>query len=443
MSRLQIFISSTSVDLQEHRRAVFDAIMQAGEYGIDMKYFGSRPDDPVSVCREAVEQADVLVGIYAMRYGWIPEGEKCSITEMEFDYARQLGKPCLCYVVDEKNANWPIHLIEFAAIAQLTAFKQKVGQLVRTTFTTPDNLAKNVVADLARLMKTTAGTGSDAASKSRKKTGKSIPPHRAFYCNRSRQMDEFLPAFFDSIPPKLLYYYLYGDAKQAHASLSVRFGHEIAGQWFDWEESDGTEAASTKKWKYRKIKPQFSGSAAMNRINLLRELYTAFKIDMNAPGADRKLTDLLKSPVLAGFGPVDTVILLLTLDDHNWQPEHTPAAVRHFIENYCDCTLPEHAPRILFLFGIEYQKQNAKVRAEVKQAIETAGHGAPLPELQPVDRRDVTEWFTLPEHEPLLEEGKTAEDMTDKHFGPFDQKDMFEIELVLKRLIEQYNTEIS
>jgi nucleoside 2-deoxyribosyltransferase len=152
-----------------------------------MKYFGSRPDDPVVVCFEAIREADVLVGIYAMRYGWIPEGKNCSITEMEFDYARQLGKPCLCYVVDEKNANWPIHLIEFAAIAQLTAFKQKVGQLVRTTFTTPDNLAKNIVADLARLMKVNAGAGSDSKAQVHKKTGKSIPPHRAFYCNRSRQ----------------------------------------------------------------------------------------------------------------------------------------------------------------------------------------------------------------------------------------------------------------
>ena len=54
---LRIFISSTSVDLQEHRQAVFDLIMQSGEYAIDMKYFGSRPKDPETVCREAIEQA--------------------------------------------------------------------------------------------------------------------------------------------------------------------------------------------------------------------------------------------------------------------------------------------------------------------------------------------------------------------------------------------------
>jgi len=442
MSRLQVFISSTSIDLQEHRRAVFDAVMQAGEYGIDMKYFGSRPDDPVEVCFEAIREADVLVGIYAMRYGWIPEGQTCSITEMEFDYARQLGKPCLCYVVDEKNANWPIHLIEFAAIPALANFKQKVGQLVRTTFTTPDNLAKNVVADLAREMKKRAAaeTPPPAAARKSPENRRGIQPHRALYCNRSRQMDEFLPAFFEGEPPKLLYYYLYGDAKQAHSSLSQRFGHEIAGQWFDWECRDA-DAENVKNWKYRKIKTQFSGSAAMNRINLLRELYTAFKLDLNAPTAQRKLNDLLKSPILSNFKTNDTVILLLTLDDHNWHPEHTPATVVHFIEHFCDCPLPDEAPRFLFLFGIEYKKENEIVRTEVKKAIDGGKHGVPLPELQPVPRRDVTEWFTLPEHEALLEPGATAEDMTDKHFGPFDQKDMLEVELVLKRLIEQHNSE--
>lgn len=147
---LRIFISSTSVDLQEHRQAVFDLIMQSGEYAIDMKYFGSRPKDPETVCREAIEQADILVGIYAWRYGWVPDGEARSITEMEFDYARARGIPCLCYVV-KKNHPWNPEWIEgSSAREKLEQFKQKVGALVRTEFTTANQLAGRVIADLSR-----------------------------------------------------------------------------------------------------------------------------------------------------------------------------------------------------------------------------------------------------------------------------------------------------
>lgn len=438
MARLQVFISSTSIDLQEHRKAVFDAIMQAGELGIDMKYFGSRPDDPVDVCLEAIEEADVLVGIYAMRYGWIPEGETRSITEMEFDHARVLGKPCLCYLLDD-NAPWPPKFVEYEAKLKLDDFKKKIGQLVYSTFTTPDNLAAKVASDLHRLELKGAVTPRKTPYST---PGKSIPGHRAFFCNRSAQDAVFLPIFLDGPPPpRKLYFYLYGDARQAHTSLSLRYGHEIAGKQFAWDAQPAEGETAGKKWKYRKIKPRFSESAAMNRINLIREIFTAFSLDMTAPSAECTLADLLQSACLKDFGAADTVILLLTLDDFNWHAEFTPAAVLHFIENFCSVELPPTAPRFIFFFGIEYTKSEVResVQKEVKRAIDDGRHGIPLPELQAVPRRDVAEWFSLPEHEPLIEAGKDEEQMTEKHFGAFDKKDMLEIELILKQLIEQYN----
>jgi len=439
MARLQVFISSTSIDLQEHRKAVFDAIMQAGELGIDMKYFGSQPDDPVDVCLDAIEEADVLVGIYAMRYGWVPQGETRSITEMEFDHARALGKPCLCYILDD-NAPWPPKLVEYEAKPKLDAFKKKIGQLVYSTFTTPDNLAAKVASDLHRLENKGAVTSRKIPYST---PGKSIPEHRAFFCNRSSQDAVFLPIFLEGPPPpKVLYFYLYGDARQAHTSLSLRYGHEIAGKQFAWDAPPAEGEAAGKKWKYRKIKPRFSESAAMNRINLIREIFTAFSLEMTAPSAQCTLADLARSSCLKDFGANDTVILLLTLDDFNWHAEHTPAAVTNFIQNFCSVELPPTAPRFLFFFGIEYTKNEVResVKKEVKKAIDNGQHGTALPELQPVPRRDVAEWFSLPEHEPLLEAGKDEEQMTEKHFGAFEKKDMLEIEMILKQLIEQYNS---
>ena len=41
----------------------------------------------VTVSMDMVDQADIYIGIYAWRYGWVPDGKGISITEMEFDRA--------------------------------------------------------------------------------------------------------------------------------------------------------------------------------------------------------------------------------------------------------------------------------------------------------------------------------------------------------------------
>ena len=72
--------------------------------------------------------------------------------EEECDYAKTLNKKCLCYVVDEDHP-WPPALMDVEEKREaLARFKQKVATLVRSKFTTPDNLAKQVAADVAREM---------------------------------------------------------------------------------------------------------------------------------------------------------------------------------------------------------------------------------------------------------------------------------------------------
>jgi hypothetical protein len=440
---LKVFISSTSVDLQEHRQAVYDLISRAGESAIDMRYFGSRPDDPKAVCYEEIERADVLVGIYAMRYGWVPPGEDKSITELEFDHARKHEIPCLCYVLDEKEASWPIERIEFEAIGKLKLFKNKINALVRSTFTTPADLAGKVSADLTRRVKERSAADKPEAAQPKKKTGKSIPDWYALTCNRVEQADIFMPIFFpeddDQPPPPMhLFFYLYGDAKQAHKSLAKRFGHEVAGQYFHWEENPAGETdRPTKKWTMRKVKPQLSSQLNMNRINLFKELYKEFGLDLSAPMSQRRVVDLYKSPVLQHFTANDTVVVILTMDEKNWHPEHTPAVVRQFVTEYFQCECPPDSPRIMFFFGIEYGKDKTEKREQVKKAIDESEHGIRLPELKPVTESDVEEWFSREDR--LLEEGTDDKYMRLICFGDFDAMDMADAETYLKKIIEKFN----
>jgi tetratricopeptide (TPR) repeat protein len=148
-----VFISSTSKDLLEHREAVNTVINRLEMRAIDMKYFGSRSGDAVKISLAQVAKADIFIGIIAHRYGFVPQGMKKAVTEQEYDEAVRLDIPRLIYLVDPNYA-WSPELIEAGEEAQkrLAAFKAKVdASHVRSLFTTPDDLAAQVSADLANL----------------------------------------------------------------------------------------------------------------------------------------------------------------------------------------------------------------------------------------------------------------------------------------------------
>ncbi len=147
----RVFVSSTQKDLPDHREAVDDILRRLKADSVVMEFFGSRPDDARSVCRDEIGGCQYFIGIYAHRYGWVPpEGGGRSITEQEFDWAREQGLSTLCYVMHDDHP-WPPNRVEDGdGKAKLRQFKDRIGGLVRSTFTTPDDLAKQVAADLAR-----------------------------------------------------------------------------------------------------------------------------------------------------------------------------------------------------------------------------------------------------------------------------------------------------
>jgi hypothetical protein len=146
-----VFISSTSRDLLKHRAAVSKSLLQAGFHPIDMADFMARPEGATSACLKEVAEADLFVGIYAWRYGYIPDGAEVSITEQEFLEAEKLKKPCFVFMVDEAY-DWPAEFKEGGLASRLLReFKARLDtKLVRTTFTTPEELALKVLASLQR-----------------------------------------------------------------------------------------------------------------------------------------------------------------------------------------------------------------------------------------------------------------------------------------------------
>ncbi|TWT93262.1 DUF4062 domain-containing protein [Stieleria varia] len=147
-----VFVSSTFADLQEHRKAVCDALRQGGFLDIAMEYMGARDERPQNVClRMIAEESDYFVGIYAHRYGYVPDDSGVSITEAEYHAAGNSDLKRLVYVVDQKTPWIPEYIDSGKHAEKLAQFKGLLGKRhVWKTFTSPDNLAKSVLADLGR-----------------------------------------------------------------------------------------------------------------------------------------------------------------------------------------------------------------------------------------------------------------------------------------------------
>jgi hypothetical protein len=108
---VRIFLSSTYIDLVAYRVAAAKALEQLGQQVGRMEIFGARPDEPTKACLGEIDKCSLFVGIYAHRYGFTPEQSQISITEQEFEHARQRRKQIFCFLAED-NHPWPPAFVE-------------------------------------------------------------------------------------------------------------------------------------------------------------------------------------------------------------------------------------------------------------------------------------------------------------------------------------------
>ncbi|MBI5852691.1 MAG: SUMF1/EgtB/PvdO family nonheme iron enzyme [Planctomycetes bacterium] len=144
----RVFLSSTYIDLEERRRQIIEAIESFPDLKcVAMERFTATERPTVESCLEQAREADLFIGILAYRYGWIPDGEPKSITELEHDAAHTAGIDRLMFVVDERKRpmvpdvdadpmpeRWPQQ-------DRLTKFKQRLSSTGITPRTFGDDTA--------------------------------------------------------------------------------------------------------------------------------------------------------------------------------------------------------------------------------------------------------------------------------------------------------------
>lgn len=93
--RYQVFISSTFLDLKEERQAVSQALLRSHCFPAQMENWPAMDAEQMEAIKQIIDESDYYLVISAGKYGSISPETGLSYTEMEYDYAMEIGKPVI------------------------------------------------------------------------------------------------------------------------------------------------------------------------------------------------------------------------------------------------------------------------------------------------------------------------------------------------------------
>ena len=137
--KLQVFISSTFIDLKEERQAAVSAILKAGHIPAGMELFKAADKSQWEIIKRWIDESDVYMLILGGRYGSIDPQKGVSYTELEYDYALKQGKPLFAVIMkdealEEKVKKVGSSVLESNHPQKLKDFKTKVLSYMSSFF---------------------------------------------------------------------------------------------------------------------------------------------------------------------------------------------------------------------------------------------------------------------------------------------------------------------
>ncbi|HUT02328.1 MAG TPA: DUF4062 domain-containing protein [bacterium] len=143
MEKVKIMVSSTQDDLQAERDAAQEVIEKLGHKCLRSETHPCFGESPCNVCLEMAKTCHIYIGIFGKRYGFVPEGEEISITELEYRRAREHHpSKILVYIKEEEEyedaqANFLEEVQNF-----------KMGYFRRPKFKSAEELKPQIRADV-------------------------------------------------------------------------------------------------------------------------------------------------------------------------------------------------------------------------------------------------------------------------------------------------------
>ena len=100
------FISSTFVDLKEHRARVIDTLRKSGISVDPMEDWTADEREPKQFSQQRIDGCNLCILLVAFRRGYVPDGASLSITQMEYQHALAHGITVLPFLLGDDEP-WP------------------------------------------------------------------------------------------------------------------------------------------------------------------------------------------------------------------------------------------------------------------------------------------------------------------------------------------------
>jgi Domain of unknown function (DUF4062) len=162
--KLQVFVSSTYVDMRQERQAAVEAILRAGHIPAGMELFTAENESQLEVIHRWIDDSDVFILILGGRYGSIEPKSGKSYIELEYNYANEQKKPLFAVVIqdsylDSKVKDFGKNVIETNNGQLMEAFKKEVTSKMCRFFGDINSLQLNIFESLRNLEKNEALLG--------------------------------------------------------------------------------------------------------------------------------------------------------------------------------------------------------------------------------------------------------------------------------------------
>ncbi|MBC7821117.1 MAG: DUF4062 domain-containing protein, partial [Planctomycetaceae bacterium] len=159
-AKRKVMVSSTARDLPDHRQDVLDACLRQSFDPIMMEHLPAMDANAIQASLDMVDEADIYLGIFAYRYGWVPgfdNPQQISVTEMEYRRAVERGIPRLIFFMHDDHPVRGTDVETGDGAVKLKKLKDEISsQRVAGFFKSPADLRGLIVDSLSRLPKSDA-----------------------------------------------------------------------------------------------------------------------------------------------------------------------------------------------------------------------------------------------------------------------------------------------
>lgn len=157
--KLQVFVSSTYLDMIPERQAAVDAILRAGHSPAGMELFAAGDETQLETIRRWIDDSDIFMLILGGRYGSIEPKSGKSYIQLEYEYAIERQIPFFAAVMSESWLDQKVQAagkdaIELTHGLKLAEFRKIVTGKTSRFFHNVDELKLIVLESLLNIERT-------------------------------------------------------------------------------------------------------------------------------------------------------------------------------------------------------------------------------------------------------------------------------------------------